>query len=106
MKPELMNAVFNLMLAMAKSEAARDQNPEDAEPKYRPEYILCDEIWDILAEAGHGAEVIIHKDEPETLYYDDTATQIDNVHFMNHLSEALDDGYLVTVNGTDIFDLY
>ena len=72
----------------------------------KPRFILCDEIWDILAEAGHGAEVKILRAEPETLYYDDTATQIDNVRFMNHLSEAMDEGYTVTVNGTDIFDLY
>ena len=103
MKPELMDAVFNLMLAMAKTEATPDQKPE---ANHRPEYILCDEIWDILAEAGHGCEIIIHKENPETLYYDDFASQTDNVHFMNHLSEAMDNGYLVTVNGTDIFDLY
>lgn len=72
----------------------------------RPRYILCDEIWDILAEAGHGCEIFIHKENPETLYYDDFASQIDNVHFMNHLSEAMDNGYTITVNGTDIFDLY
>lgn len=76
------------------------------EENTRPEYILCDEIWDILAEAGHGCEIVIHKENPETLYYNDFASQTDNVHFMNHLSEAMDNGYLVTVNGTDIFDLY
>ena len=76
------------------------------ENNHRPEYILCDEIWDILATAGHGCEIIIHKENPETLYYNDFATQTDNVRFMNHLSEAMDDGYLITVNGTDIFDLY
>ena len=103
MKPELMDAVFNLILAMAKAETTPDQKPE---ADHRPEYILCDEIWDILAEAGHGAEVIIHKENPETLYYNDFATQTDNVHFMSHLSEALDDGYEVTVNGRNIYDLY
>lgn len=72
----------------------------------RPRYILCDEIWEILAEAGHGCEIIVHKENPETLYYDDFASQINNVHFMNHLSEMMDEGYTITVNGTDIFDLY
>jgi len=82
------------------------QNMTNTENKYRPEYILCDEIWDILAEAGHGCEIIIQKANQETIYYDDFASQIDNVHFMNHLSEAMNDGYSITVNGTDIFDLY
>ena len=76
------------------------------EEKTRPEYILCDEIWDILAEAGHGCEVIIHKEIPETIYYNDFASQTDNIRFMNRLSEAMDNGYRVTVNGTNIFDLY
>ena len=82
------------------------EHGEDYDETGRPRFILCDEIWEILAEAGHGAEVIIHGDKPETLYYNDFATQIDNVHFMNHLSEAMDNGLTVTVNGTDIYDLY
>lgn len=106
MIPEVKDALFNLILAMAKAEAASAQKPEDTKAKHHPRFILCDEIWDILAEAGHGAEVVIHKGKPETLYYNDFATQTDNVRFMNHLSEAMDDGYLITVNGTDIFDLY
>ena len=68
--------------------------------------IPCDHIWDILHEAGHGAEVIIHKDKPETLYYNDFATQSDNVRFMSHIWDELEKRNLVTVNGTDIFDLY
>lgn len=83
-----------------------DGFPEQFDENGRPLHILCDEIWDILAEVGHGCEIIIHKENPETLYYDDFASQIDNVHFMNHLSEAMDNGYTITVNGTDIFDLY
>ena len=74
----------------------------------RPEFLLCDEIWEILDEAGHGTQVLIHhKDKaPEALIYDRYATQRDNIRLMNHISEALDNGCLVTVNGTDIFDLY
>ena len=81
-----------------------DSNEENA----RPEYILCDEIWDILDEAGHGTPVLIHHNgaPTEVLIYDRYATQRDNVRFMNHISEALDDGSLVTVNGTNIYDLY
>ena len=72
----------------------------------RPLYLLCDEIWDILAEAGHGCEIVIHGKEPETLYYDDFAAQDENVRFMSHISGEMDKGYLVTVNGKNIFDLY
>lgn len=74
----------------------------------RPDYILCDEIWEILEESGHGTPVAIHHHgEPtEVLFFDQFASQIDNVHFMNHISEALDNGCLVTVNSTDIYDLY
>lgn len=78
----------------------------DYDENGKPLFILCDEIWDILATAGHGAEVIIHKEKPEVLHYDDFATQDENVRFMNHLSQAMDDGYDITVNGTDIYDLY
>ena len=100
---------FNTLL-IERAIAEGDLIPEDENQDYdetgRPRYILCDEIWDILAEAGHGAEVIIHSEKPETLYYNDFSTQTDNVHFMNHISEAMDNGYTVTVNGTDIYDLY
>jgi len=78
------------------------------EENTRPEYILCDEIWDILDDAGHGTPVLIHhKDAPtEVLIYNRYATQSENVRFMSHISEEMDKGHLVTVNGTDIFDLY
>ena len=74
----------------------------------RPDYILCDEIWEILDEAGHGTPVIIHRTgrPSEVIIYNRYASQTDNVKLMNHLSEALDSGCLVTVNGTDIYDLY
>ena len=101
-------AFSNLLIERAVAEG--ELIPENESPDYdendRPRFILCDEIWDILAEAGHGAEVIIHGKKPETLYYNDFATQTDNVRFMNHISEALDAGHLVTVNGTNIYDLY
>lgn len=108
MKPELMDAVFNLMLAMAKAEAVPAQEPDDDETEHRPEFILCDEIWEILDEAGHGTPVLIHrKDAPtEVLIYNRYATQDENVRFMSHISEEIDKGHTVTVNGTDIFDLY
>ena len=82
--------------------------PVNEEEHYRPEYILCDEIWEILDEAGHGTPVLIHrKDAPtEVLIYNRYATQSENVRFMSHISEEMDKGHLVTVNGTDIFDLY
>ena len=69
---------------------------------------MCDEIWDILDEAGHGTPVLIHKeDQPsEVVIYNRYASQTDNVKFMNHIWEAIEDGWLVTVNGTNIFDLY
>lgn len=74
----------------------------------RPDYILCDEIWEILDESGHGTPIVIHhQSKPtEVLFFDQFASQIDNVHFMNHISESLDNGCLVTINGTDIYDLY
>lgn len=108
MKPGLMDAVFNLTLAMAKTYAKNNPQNEDRDESGRPEYILCDEIWDILDESGHGTPVLIHHKgkATEVLIYNRYATQTDNVHFMNHISEALDSGCLVTVNGTDIYDLY
>ena len=117
MKPELEKAVFNLMLAIAKAEADSTENREPAEElgeddqfdeNGRPLYLLCDEIWEILDEAGHGTPVVINKDgQPsEVLIYDRYASQTDNVHFMNRIWEVMADGWLVTVNGTDILDLY
>ena len=109
MTPETVKKLFRLAITSVFPNAIFDDDDElndDYDETGRPRYILCDEIWDILAEAGHGAEVIIHSEKPETLYYNDFATQTDNVHFMNHISEAMDNGYTVTVNGTDIYDLY
>ena len=85
-----------------------ENNPAPKEKSTRPEFLLCDEIWDILDEAGHGTPVLIHHEDraTEVLIYNRYATQLDNVHFMNHIFEELENGCLVTVNGTDIYDLY
>ena len=82
-------------------------NGKDIFDIYKP-YILCDEIWETLDEAGHGCEIVIrYKDnQTETLYYDQFASQDRNVRFMSHISEAMDEEAEITVNGTDIFDLY
>lgn len=103
---DLMKAVFSLTLAMAKAEA--EEQTDEYDENGKPKYLLCDEIWDILDEAGHGTPVLIHRkgQASEVVLYNRYASQTDNVRFMNHISEAMDDGCLVTVNGTNIFDLY
>ena len=80
----------------------------DYDENGKPLFLLCDEIWEILDEAGHGTPVIIHHFgiPNEVLIYNRYATQSENVKFMNHISEALDEMLPVTVNGKDIYDLY
>ena len=80
----------------------------DYDENGKPLFLLCDEIWEILDEAGHGTPVLIHRHgEPsEVLIYNRYATQSENVKFMNYIYEALSNMYLVTVNGKDIYDLY
>lgn len=87
--------------------------PDDFDvPQYdengRPLFLLCDEIWEILDDAGHGTPVIIHRENkaPEVLIYNRYASQSDNVRFMGRISEAIDAGNTVTINGTNILDLY
>ena len=74
----------------------------------RPRYLLCDEIWEILDDAGHGSLVTIHHDDgpTEVLVYNRYASQLDNVHFMDHIFEEMEKGCVVTVNHKNIFDLY
>ena len=71
MTPETVKKLFRLAITSVFPNAIFDDDDElndDYDETGRPRYILCDEIWDILAEAGHGAEVIIHSEKPETLY--------------------------------------
>lgn len=120
MKPELSNAVFNLTLAMAKAEATPEE-PEQTEADSfddehsdmfdengRPTILLLDDIWEIIDNAGDGTAAIIHHDgaPDEVVIYNRSASQHDNVVFMEHIYLAIDEGCLVTVNGTDILDLY
>ena len=74
----------------------------------RQDYLLCDEVWEILDEAGHGCVITITQigKQSEVLYYDQFAKQWDNVRFMEHICTAIDEGATVNVNGKDIFDLY
>ena len=100
----MLNAFYDYLI----DREIEENNPAPETESTRPEYILCDEIWEILDGAGHGTPVLIHHTgkATEVLIYNRYATQTDNVHFMNRISEALDSGCLVTVNGTDIYDLY
>ena len=99
--------LFNLAVKLVFTEEDENVRELDAEDG-KPTYLLCDEIWDILDESGHGTPIIIHHYETasEVLIYDRYASQDDNIKFMGHIFEALEDGLLVTVNGTNIFDLY
>ena len=106
-----MYEAFNNLLierAIAEGDLFKEEEETQINASGRPEYLLCDEIWDILDESGHGTPVLIHHRDKasEVIIYDRYASQNENIKVMNHIYEAIEAGCLVTVNGTDIFDLY
>ena len=91
---ELMKAVFNLTLAMAKAEAEEDENLPP---------LLEDEIAEILEE-HKGEEILVHfhPDGPLRYRYNNYKHDKDVVF---KIYDALENHCLVTVNGTNIVDI-
>ena len=93
---DLMKAVFDLMLAMAKAEA--EEEPE-AEDNSLP-ILFEDEIAEILnTHKGEKIQIHFHPEGPLNYRYYEYKKDKDIVFT---IYDALESGRLVTVNGTDI----
>lgn len=95
---QLMTAVFNLALAMAKEIAANNAGSTKSIPP-----LLEDEIAEIL-DKHKGEEILILFHTNGALRYRYYNYDLDkNVVFT--IYDALENSYTVTVNGTNILDL-
>lgn len=93
---DLMNAVFNLMFAMAKAEA--DTEDEETLP-----VLFEDEIAEILNE-HKGEEILIYYHPEGPLHYRYYCYDLDKSVVFT-IYDALNNHHLVTVNGANITDL-